>query len=196
MKLASFFRKRELDDPATRIYGALVAQARAPGFYRDLGVPDTVEGRFEMIALHAFLVLNRLKAARRQGIKGAEALGQAVFDLMFADMDRNLREMGTGDLGVAKRVKSLAKGFYGRIAAYDGGLAASDGRLAAALDRNVFAGSAREGAAEALARYMKASIETLAVVSFDRMEAGHLAFAPEPEGVLAIDTAGGDGTQS
>ena len=102
MMLDTLFRKRRLRAPAGQVYGALVAQARDPWFYRRLGVPDTVEGRFEMVALHCFLVLNRLKMAHRDGQPLAQQLGQAVFDMMFADMDRNLREMGIGDLGIAE----------------------------------------------------------------------------------------------
>ncbi len=180
MILASLFRRRDLDEPAGLIYRALVAQSRLPAFYRDLGVPDTVEGRFEMIALHAFLALNRLRAARQQGTAGAEELGQAVFDLMFADMDRNLREMGTGDLGVAKRVKALAKAFYGRIAAYEDGLAGPDGALAAALARNVFGGAAPDGAAPALAAYLAASVAALGAVPYEEVAAGRLDFAALP----------------
>ena len=95
-----------------------MAQARKPDFYRTAGVPDTVQGRFEMIALHMFLVLHRLK---QEGGTGTD-LAQNLFDLMFQDMDRNLRELGTGDLAVGKRIKTLAKELYGRIAAYEKGL--------------------------------------------------------------------------
>jgi len=174
MILDTLFRKRRLDTPTGLIYGALVAQARDPWFYGELGVPDTVEGRFEMIALHGFLVLNRLKTEKHDG----EQLGQAIFDLMFADMDRNLREMGVGDLGIAKRVKALIKGFYGRIKAYEEGLSGAGGLLAAALDRNVFAGAAVDGAAQALAAYLQDSIACLREVSLEVMMGGRLAFAP------------------
>ncbi len=177
MILDSLFRKRRLDAPAALIYGALVSQARDPWFYLDLGVPDSVEGRFEMIALHGFLVLHRLKTLQRDGGALAEPLGQAVFDLMFADMDRNLREMGTGDLGVAKRVKALAKEFYGRIKAYEDGLAGCDDLLAKALDRNVFAGAAAPGAPSALALYLKGSIDSLGQISLEAMMDGRLVFA-------------------
>ncbi len=178
MILDTLFRKRRLSTPAGLIYGALVAQARDPWFYSELGVPDTVEGRFEMVALHGFLVLNRLKTARRHGLPLAEQLGQAVFDMMFADMDRNLREMGIGDLGIAKRVKALIKGFYGRINAYEEGLAGTDGLLAEALDRNVFAGAAADGAAQALAVYLQDSVACLGKIPLEAMMGGRLAFAP------------------
>src|SRR3546814_8966780 len=88
------------EDTADRLYAAIVAQARHPAFYQDYGVPDTVDGRFEMIALHAFLLLHRLKQDPERTAK----LGQAVYDAMFLDMDASLREMGAGDLGVGRRV--------------------------------------------------------------------------------------------
>ncbi len=187
MILDTLFRKRRLSTPAGLIYGALVAQARDPWFYSELGVPDTVEGRFEMVALHGFLVLNRLKTARRHGLPLAEQLGQAIFDMMFADMDRNLREMGIGDLGIAKRVKALVKGFYGRIKAYEEGLAGTDGLLAEALDRNVFAGAAADGAAQALAVYLQDSVACLGDIPLEAMMGGRLAFAPPSAATGAPD---------
>ena len=118
---------------AERLYLALVTQARQPMFFQVLGVPDTVLGRFEMISLHAFMLFQRLRDTEDG------ALAQDVHDVMFADMDRSLREMGVGDLGVGKRVKKLASNLYGRIAAYEQGLAGDDATLAAALRRNLFA---------------------------------------------------------
>jgi len=177
MILDTLFRKRRLDTPASLIYGALVAQARDPWFYGELGVPDTVEGRFEMIALHEFLVLRRLKTEKQGGQPKAEELGQAIFDLMFADMDRNLREMGVGDLGIAKRVKALIKEFYGRIKAYEEGLSGANWLLAEALNRNVFSGEAAIGTAHALAVYLQNSVASLEEVPFEAMMGGHLSFA-------------------
>lgn len=177
MIFGNFFRKERLEKPADLIYAALVAQARAPWFYRELGVPDTVEGRFEMIALHGFIVLNRLKKDRHDGLAPAEELGQAIFDLMFADMDRNLRELGVGDLGISKRIKALIKEFYGRIKAYEDGLSGGAGTLVAALNRNVFDGMAPNSVAESLAVYLQESIRSMAEVSLQAMMSGHLAFA-------------------
>lgn len=174
MILDSLFRRRRLELPSSLIYGALVAQARDPWFYGELGVPDTVEGRFEMIALHGFLVLNRLKMEKSDG----EQLAQAIFDLMFADMDRNLREMGVGDLGIAKRVKALIKGFYGRIKVYDEGVSGADELpLVAALDRNVFDGTAADGVAQTLAVYLRDSVTCLRDVPLQEIMEGRLAFA-------------------
>ncbi len=143
---------------AERLYMHIVGQARQPVFYAHMGVPDTPLGRFEMISLHAFLLFRRLSGTGRAG----RALGQAVHDVMFADMDRSLREMGVGDLGVGKRVKKLAKNLYGRINAYDEGLGGADEVLEAALGRNVFADSdAVADQVAALARYMRQQARVL-----------------------------------
>jgi cytochrome b pre-mRNA-processing protein 3 len=103
---------------ADQLYQAVVKQARRPVWYRELGVPDTPEGRFEMIALHAALVLRRL---RREGVPG-QALGQLLFDAMFVDLDGSLRELGVSDLSVGTYVKRLAGNFYARLAALDDAL--------------------------------------------------------------------------
>jgi cytochrome b pre-mRNA-processing protein 3 len=99
-------------DAAQVLYEAIVAAARHPVPYADWGVRDTVDGRFDMIALHAFLVLDRLKGS-------AEAFRQELVDELFRDMDRSLREMGVGDISVGKKVRKMAEVFYGRVAAYD-----------------------------------------------------------------------------
>jgi cytochrome b pre-mRNA-processing protein 3 len=141
MALGIFKKPRHLD-AAHALYAAVVTQARRPEFYAVHGVPDTVDGRFDLIALHAFLVMRRLKRIAEAGGEGARAaagLSQALFDLMFADMDQNLREMGVGDLSVGKKVKRMATAFYGRVAAYDEGLEAAGERvLEEGLRRNLF----------------------------------------------------------
>ena len=122
---------------ADAIYAAIVAQARRPSFYRDAGVPDSLDGRFDVLVIHAFLFLRRLK---REGETAAE-VGQLVFDAMFADLDQNLREMGVGDLGIAKRVRKMASAFYGRTAAYDealDGYSEDPQPLELAVKRNMF----------------------------------------------------------
>ncbi|NQV43978.1 MAG: hypothetical protein HQ501_03695 [Rhodospirillales bacterium] len=108
---------------AHKLYVTIVHQSRLPVFYDKYEVQDTPEGRFDLLAIHTYLVLRRL---REEHEKAAE-LSQALFDLMFADLDQNLREMGYGDTGVAKRIRKMAEGFYGRINAYDEGLAVPDG---------------------------------------------------------------------
>ncbi|WP_321340122.1 ubiquinol-cytochrome C chaperone family protein [Breoghania sp.] len=157
----SFFRRRP--EPATRdLYDAIVAQARQSHFFECLGVPDTIDGRFDMISLHATLIFSRLRV---EGYAGKER-AQAVFDLFFRDMDHALRELGASDTSVPRKVKRMTELFYGAAQAYmialeeDEEAVASGkpaGELALALQRNVYAG--REDAAaqaQALAAYMKA----------------------------------------
>lgn len=175
MRLGLKFRPARDRDPAAALYSAIVSQARRPVFYADLGVPDTVDGRFDMIALHAFLVLRRLRG------EPTADLAQDLFDVMFDDMDRNLREMGAGDLGVGRRVKTMAKAFYGRIAAYDHGLASGDGALGEALRRNLYRKA--EPAArqlDALVAYVRREAAALERHDMRRLIAGDLAFGPAP----------------
>lgn len=136
MGLLNIFRKNRPEAIAARdLYESIVLQARQPHYYSEWQVPDTPDGRFDMVALFAWLVLRRLRAESQD----TKSIAQALYDLMFADMDQNLREMGVGDIGVSHRIKKMAKAFHGRIAAYDSGLAeADDGHLADALARNVY----------------------------------------------------------
>src|SRR3954454_23930988 len=117
------------------IYGMIVAQAREPLFYRAMGVPDTVNGRFDMVLLHLWMVLRRLRR-----FEGSADLSQALFDHFCSDMDDNLREMGVGDLTVPKRMQKFGEAFYGRSAAYDRAPEAGAEPLAQALDKNILAG--------------------------------------------------------
>jgi len=171
-----WWRPPERAAAAGALYDAAVARARAPVFYRTLAVPDTLDGRFELIALHVALVLRRLKAV---GAEGA-ALGQDLFDLMMDDMDRNLREMGAGDLGVGPRVRRMASALMGRVAAYDGALAGGD--LAAALRRNVWGTLAELDAAlpARLADYVQAAAAGLDGIAPDALLAGRVDFAAPP----------------
>ncbi|MCH8196702.1 MAG: ubiquinol-cytochrome C chaperone family protein [Proteobacteria bacterium] len=177
MALANLFRRATEPDAAHRLYLEVVKQARQPQFFAALGVPDTVQGRFEMIALHAFLVLHRLK--RHHEISAG--LAQELFDVMFDDMDRNLREMGTGDLGVGKRVKRLAEQFYGRIAAYEAGLAADEAGLCRALERNIYGAETPDaGSVRAMADYLRREAGALGAVPLAELLAGRVGFGPPP----------------
>lgn len=156
-----FRRDTEADAIASALYGAIVAQARNPVLYADFGVPDTVDGRFEMVVLHAILVLDRLQ----QGGEAEKAAGQQVFDLYCTDMDRSLRELGIGDLGVPKRMKKMTEAFYGRAGAYRAAFATRDATaLAEAIRRNVFPGATFAAGARALATYVLASSDSLATL--------------------------------
>lgn len=161
---------------ADETYARIVAASRRPEFYRDFAVADNVDGRFDMICVHAFLVMRRLKS-----IRSAEstALSQAVFDLMFADMDASLRQMGVSDMRIGKEVKGMAKAFLGRVDAYDRALEGGDGGLASALVRNVYRGDASSVLAAArLAGYMKAAAAALAALADAECLAGAWKFPP------------------
>lgn len=166
------------------LYGHILGQARQPAFYADLGVPDTVDGRFELIALHTALVLIRLKDQGEE----AKIVAQALFDQMFADMDRNLRDMGVGDLKVGKHVRRMAEALYGRLHAYEKGLAAADaGALEEALRRNLFGtlgaveGTLPENCLPDLAAYMRKAAAVLGRAPLTDILAGEIAFGPPPE---------------
>jgi len=168
------FRKPRLPPRGTieAIYGMIVTQAREPLFYQDLGVPDTVDGRFDLLLLHLWMVLRRL----RQVTDGVE-LGQALFDHFCADMDDNLREMGVGDLAVPKRMQAFGEAFYGRSAAYD--LAVTDNReaLAQALCRNILEGTHIENARR-LAAYAEAAMAELTATNDAAVLAASWIFPP------------------
>lgn len=173
-----FRRKSALRESAEKLYLSLVGQARRPEFYISLGVPDTADGRFDLIALHAYLILRRFK--REPEASGRMA--QTLFDHMFADVDRNLREMGVGDLSVGRHVKALAEGFYGRIAAYDEALAGAEGVLTEALSRNLYRNTtATPESLAALADYLKRESGALDRAPLADLLNGGVAFGPPPK---------------
>ncbi|HYZ43111.1 MAG TPA: ubiquinol-cytochrome C chaperone family protein, partial [Stellaceae bacterium] len=156
-------------------YQRVIEQARQPVFFTDYGVPDTLDGRFELICVHAFLYLHRLKAERPR----ASRLCQGFFDRMFADFDRSLRELGVGDLSVGKHVKRMARAFYGRIVAYEEGLAGGTEVLGAAVSRNVFGTVAGPACAvEEMASYIQETAEELHRQPAAELLAGRVAFTP------------------
>lgn len=160
------------------IYGMIVAQAREPKFYQSLGVDDTVNGRFEMIVLHLWLVLHR---AGQQDENAAFA--QVLFDHFCSDLDANLREMGVGDLAVPKRMQAFGEAFYGRSAAYDRALADEDDPKAAltkTLCRNVLNGFGMDKA-KLLEAYVQDALKTLSRVDAAALRSGHFRFPPVPQ---------------
>ncbi|CAN5462357.1 ubiquinol-cytochrome C chaperone family protein [soil metagenome] len=154
------------------IYGMIVAQAREPRFYRDLGAPDTVNGRFDMLLLHLWLVMRQLKQ-----IGGSELqLSQGLVDRFCSDMDDNLRELGTSDLKVPKKMQEFGRAFYGRAAAYDRALDDRE-QLALALDKNIYNGAAL-GQARRLAVYVETAIAALAPLDAITVANGSWRFPP------------------
>jgi cytochrome b pre-mRNA-processing protein 3 len=163
------------------LYAAAVAAARERYLYESLGVPDTLDGRFDLVSLYAFLLIHRLRELPASG----PTLAQAVFDAMFADMDMNLRELGVSDLSVGKRVRAMWEAFHGRANAYAAALAtAGQPALAATLARNVWRGAPpSEGAPASLARLVKAQTAYLATQEADMLASGEVCFLPAIEAV-------------
>jgi cytochrome b pre-mRNA-processing protein 3 len=173
-----FGRQRHANRTITdALYSAIVAAARQPVFYSDWSVPDTPLGRFEMLSVHMFLFLHRM---RDEGGASRE-IAQDLTDEFFRDVEHSLRELGIGDLGVPKRMKKLARMFYGRAAAYGAALEQGDRQaLAAALARNVRPDSSDWPASDALAGYVMAADKSLSGQPVDAFLAGRLHF-PGPE---------------
>jgi cytochrome b pre-mRNA-processing protein 3 len=186
MILATWRARRANRNLIEQLHGEIVAAARRRTLYVDLKTPDTLDGRFEMIALHAGLVIRRLAALSGVGSEMAQDLA----DCVFRHFDDALREIGVGDTSIPKRMKRMAEAFYGRNKAYAEGLAeSSNDRLERALARNVYGvedvGSAP--AAPALARLMRLSAEALDDHSLEDFMTGRLVF-PQPDTVLAQES--------
>ena len=162
------------------LYGAAVAAARDPTLYRRLGIPDTLDGRFDAIALYVFLLIHRLRGAPEPG----PALAQAVFDAMFSDMDMNLREMGVGDLAVGRRVRAMWEAFHGRANSYAAALDAGDeAALEVALARNVWRGAAPADAAATLCRLAMVQVAELERQPLAMLAQGTVRFLPAESAV-------------
>jgi cytochrome b pre-mRNA-processing protein 3 len=177
------FRRNPDQSSIASLYGVIVAQARAPVFYRAYGVPDTALGRFDMVVLHAVLLVRRLR-----GASATQALAQGVFDAFCRDMDDNLREMGVTDIGVPRKMRKLAEAFYGRARAYEAALSGADDlALIAALARNVYADTGAVAGA-ALAAYVRAAAAMLDDTDEAAFRRGEARF-PDPEGFVAVRAA-------
>lgn len=163
-----FFTRR--DTSVARLHGAIMAAAREPEIYAVFGVRDDFEGRFEMLALVATLVLRRLGALPAP----SGAVAQALVDGIFDGLDDGLRRAGVGDLSVGGKVRKLAQGFYGRAGAYTEALDSGDGAaLRAALSRNLFAGRlAPETVPDGLVAWLAALETRLAGADLDTLLAG------------------------
>lgn len=190
--------RKDTQVAAQRLYDAIVAQSRLPIFYLRHGVPDTVTGRFEMIVVHMFLVLERLQAEPAENADRAAQLGQALNEAFIGDMDSAMREMGVADVRVGKRMHQAAGAFFGRLMAYRKAVETPQPEcdqadpLADAIARNVLADSEVENApsegaqlaatsertlaAEALAGYMRTTVALLAGISLDALSAGAIAW--------------------
>jgi cytochrome b pre-mRNA-processing protein 3 len=175
MGILGFLRSSRHERAGFTLYTAAVKAARAPVYFDTLGVPDTLDGRFDLVGLFAALVIRRARALPPPG----PALAQAVFDAMFADMDFNLRELGVGDLSIPKRMRAMWEAFHGRAMAYEAPLAAQDAEaLTIALARNVWRGQAPPGVAAALAQATLKQDHHLATQDLARFSCGAVEFLP------------------
>ena len=165
-----FGRERSANRAITEaLYASIVAAARRETFYSAWNVPDTPLGRFEMLSLHMFLFQHRMR-----GEAGASReLSQILIDEFFHDVDHSLRELGIGDLGIPKRMKKLARMFYGRTAAYADALERNDPD---ALARNVRPDAAEWPQAQMLAAYVADADRLLAGQSSESIRSGSLVF--------------------
>jgi len=180
--ISCLFRHTRAEPSIASLYGTIVAQARAPAFYLAYGVPDTVEGRLEMVMLHAVLFLLRVEGEP----PAVRALGQGVFDQFCRDMDANVREMGVGDLAVPRRMRQIGEAFYGRQAAYRSALEQCDPvPLQAALTRNVYGHDAPPGCVERLAAYVRETVGRLAAHSTEELMRATVAL-PDPAAIPAV----------
>jgi cytochrome b pre-mRNA-processing protein 3 len=157
--MLNVFRRNPRASTIEALYGAIVAQARLPVFYLDYGVPDTVNGRLDLLMLHLALTHERLS----QGGERPRAIGQALFDRFCRDMDDHLREQGVSDLKVPKEVRGVGAAFFGRHGTYLTALQAGDMvALQVGLSRNVYQ-DVPDAAATRLSAYVKAVHAGLAV---------------------------------
>src|SRR4051812_3064209 len=152
-------RKRE----TVRLYDTLVSRAREPVFFTVFGVADSIDGRFDVLAFHAWLVLAELKGG---------PVAQMLTDRLFTGFDEAMREQGSGDMGIGHKLKAMANAFYGRMTAYDA--AKDEGELAGALAKNLWRGAGPDDRARRLAAYGLAARQRLKQSLPDGLDFGPL----------------------
>ncbi len=140
--ILSLFKRKPDARAVGQVYASIVAQSRQEIFYARWDVPDTLNGRFDMISLHLSLLFQALRTSREQD----RQFSQAVFDLFFKDMDRSLREMGVGDMAVPKKIQKMGELFYGMLSSLTGALEGNDREaLVQTLSRNIYDGQTPPG---------------------------------------------------
>ncbi len=174
--LALLKKKKIPLSPARRLYAQLLSRTREPVFYSGYGVPDTFDGRFDLLLVHVFMVVQRLAGEGQAGLD----FNQALFDVTFADMDQTLREMGIGDMGVPKHQRRMMTAFNGRMHAYGHALAQGDGDFAVALRRNLYGTMEDEKIPDIqkMVRYIRKNIEFMAESPAGGLLNGEITFAP------------------
>lgn len=173
MGLLGLFSRKRHERAGFALYTAAVHAARNPFYYTELHVPDTMDGRFDMIGLYTFLLIDRLHREQETG----KELAQAVFDAMFLDMDHTLRELGVGDITVGRKNKAMWEALNGRRQAYEAAVSTGDVEaLTEAVGRNVWRGAPPGGAATRLARLMLEQYRHLNGQRLDALVAGRVDF--------------------
>ncbi len=186
MAFFSLLGSRRHERAGFALYTTSVQAARDPLYFERLSVPDTLDGRFDLVGLFAALLIRRLRNLAAPG----PALAQAVFDAMFADMDFSLREIGVGEMSVGKKMRAMWEAFHGRAMAYEAPLSQGDaGALAAALGRNVWRGVAPLGSAEVLAGAALAQEQALAGQPIGQLIRGEVRFLTAAEALATGDPA-------
>tara|TARA_Y100000052_G_scaffold26355_1_gene31120 strand:- start:315 stop:959 length:645 start_codon:yes stop_codon:yes gene_type:complete len=163
---------------AQALHRKVVEAARQPALYGEDGVPDTIEGRFELVVLHTALVV--LVLQKGEDPRG-RAVSQALFDAMFDDFDAAMRELGVGDSAVGKKIRFMAEGFYGRAKALEEALEAQDdsAALVEVLSRNTLAQEAPDARAERLSLYVNSAFKSLTSQGADALIAGEAPAFPQ-----------------
>ncbi len=180
-----FRRQTPAQAAAHALFGALVAQSRLPAFYMAGEVPDTIDGRFDLLALHVSLAIRRLQRDPALG-----PLGQALFEAMVDNLDHGLRKAGVGDLRVGKRVKAMVAAFYGRLKAYGDALerGAPADALDVALARNLYRDARPKPETTAtMASYVRCQDQAILAAPAADLATGHLRLIPFPPAPAIVD---------
>lgn len=127
--------KDVVNNTAMDVYAVLLDRVCEPVFYADYDVPDTLDGRFDLLTLHVFLVMNHLLSENHPQ---AQDFNQQLFDVMFANMDQTLRQRGIGDMGIPKHMRRMMLAFNGRVHTYSE-VIEDECRLKEAVIRNIYA---------------------------------------------------------
>ena len=169
----AFLRRDNSLSYVDKVYGIVVDQSRQPVFYRELLIPDNIDGRFDVLTLHMFFIFSRLRNEEQI----AADFSQSLFDTMFVDMDQSLREMGVGDLSVGKRVKDMGKALLGRIEAYDKAFSAEYSDIEDTIVRNIYRGDPPDlKQLGRLIKYSRGTIENLTLIPKEEILEANFSF--------------------
>ena len=181
-----FKKKNDTHEVASKLFQAAIDAVRKEVFYEVYGVPDSFDGRFDLLLLHIFIVMHPLI-----GTEEGDKLSQELFDTTFRNMDQTLREMGIGDMGIPKHMKRMMKGFNGRMHSYQLAIAPdslTDKKAShievitpeQAVRNNLFGTSSDEDLDDhfvsKMSAYLMRNIDALDDAMIDEIKRGHIAF--------------------